>query len=197
MIRSMDRLRIVMLVTALVVVTYGCGGGGGGSGGSGPAPGPTVGSTSTSTTTTSVARATTTSSSTTTTTIGDSAVSYDVTFSLEDAITLGSIQIEIGYADAGGAFVGSDASVSCTSPLSAAGALVAFGDDDSTRTLNIAALALAGFSGPTTMARCEFHTTGAAPTSDDFAVTVVEANAIDTTPVTPLPGISVSNIVAK
>ena len=38
-----------------------------------------------------------------------------------------------------------------------------FGDDDASEQLSFAALALAGFNGPTTLARCEFRATGAAP----------------------------------
>jgi len=116
---------------------------------------------------------------------------------LDDAVTVGSLQIEVDYNGAGGTFTGSGATVSSTSPLSAAGALVAFGDDDASEQLNFAALALAGFNGPTTLASCEFRATGAAPAAGEFAITVVEANALDLSPIIPVPTVDVTSITAR
>ena len=179
--RSLQRLMLVGLAAA----TGACGGGGGSSG---PAPVPTT-STSTSTSTTT--------GGATTTTVGGGVASYTVTFRLVDAVTLGSLQVEIDYSGTGGQVVGSEGSANCTSPLSTAGALVAFGDDDATSTLSIAALKLTGFSGPTSLARCEVRATSGSPVPGDFVITVIEANAVDTTPVVPLPTVSVSSVAPK
>jgi len=177
------------LALVLALTTAGCGGGGGSGGDSdgNTASPPATSSTSTSTTTTSPA---------TTTTLG-AAVSYTVVFALDDAVTLGTLQIEVDYAAAGGRFVGSGQNVSCTSPLTAAGALVAFGDDDSGARLSFAALALGGFDGPTSLASCEFSTAGPEPVRDEFAITVVEANGLDLSPVDPVPTVRVTSIRAR
>jgi hypothetical protein len=176
------------IVVGLVAVLLGCGGGGGsGKSESGPGPAPSSSTTSTMT-----------EGGSTTTTVAGEIQSYTVTFGLADAVTLGSLQVEVDYSGTAGDVVGSGGSASCTSPLSAAGALVAFGDDDATSTLNIAALALTGFDGPTSVASCELRVTGSPPPlPDDFVITVVEANAVDTTPVTPLPAVIVSNIAPR
>lgn len=177
------------LALALAVTTSGCGGGGGGGGNSdgNSASAPTMSTTSTSTITTSPV---------TTTTLG-SALSYTVVLTLEDAVTLGSLQIEVDYATAGGDFVGSGQNVSCSSPLTAAGALVAFGDDDLNARLSFAALALGGFDGPTSIASCEFSAAGLAPTREEFAITVVEANGLDLSPIDPVPTVRVASIRAS
>jgi len=178
------------LALALALTTTGCGGGGGGGGGNSDgnsASAPTTSSTSTSTSTTSTAP---------TTTLG-SAASYTVAFALQDTVTLGTLQIEVVYAAAGGGFVGSGQNVSCSSPLTAAGVLVAFGDDDSGARLSFAALALGGFDGPTSIASCEFSAAGPAPTPGDFAITVVEANGLDLSPIDPVPTVRVASIRAQ
>lgn len=191
MILGNSSQRAIVMGIVLAAVTAACGGGGGSGGGAAPPPS----STSTSTTTTSAASATTSSTTTTTSVAGGA--SYTVVFALDDAVTVGSLQLEVDYADAGGGFVGSSSTVSCTSPLSAAGALVAFGDDDSAARLNFAALALAGFNGPTSLASCEFRATGAAPTPEEFIITIVEANALDLSPIAPAPAVRVSSIAPR
>jgi hypothetical protein len=182
-------LPTMLAAIAIGMVLWACGGGGGGAGDAGPAPAP--GSGSTSTTTTSV----TTASSTTTTVAGGTL--YRVTFALDNAVTVGSLQLEVDYAEAGGDFVGTGSSVACTSPLSARGALLAFGDDESTATLNVAALALSGFAGPTSLASCDFLAMGPAPTTAELSITVVEANTVDATPIVPLPTVRVSSVTRQ
>jgi hypothetical protein len=75
--------------------------------------------------------------------------------------------------------------------------LIAFGDDDTSEQLNFAALALAGFSGPTTLASCEFRATGAAPAAGEFSITVVEATALDLSPIDPVPTVDVASVTAR
>jgi hypothetical protein len=133
---------------------------------------------------------------TTTTTTGGG-TQYTVTFSLDDAVTAGALQFEVDYSGAGGDFVGSGAGVSCTSPLSAGGAFVSFNDIDASTQLNFAAVAIAGFTGPTTVANCTFDAPGGAPAPGDFAITVVDASAPDLSPIDPLPTVSVSAITPQ
>jgi hypothetical protein len=138
---------------------------------------------------------TTGTTSTTTTTIpaGDL---YDIEFSLDDAVTVGSLQLEIDYSSADGSFVGEELAVSCTSPLTAGGALVSFYDVPGGSQLNFAAIDDTGFTGPTVLADCEFA--GAtAPTAGEFTITVIDANEPDFTPIDPAPAISVSSIMPQ
>lgn len=164
----------------VVAMTIGCGGGGGGNDSSPSA----------------VASSTSTSTSTSTTT-GGAGDLYTVSFDLDDAVTVGSLQLELDYSGANGGFVGSGSNVSCTSPLSASGGLAVFADMDASARLNFAILALAGFTGPITMADCTFLATGSGPTPGDFVVTVLEANGTDTSAIAPLPAVTISAVTPQ
>jgi len=157
----------------------------------------TGGGTTTTTVTTSSTSSTTsvtatTVAPTTTTTVPTGGI-YTVTFTLDDAVTLGALQFTVDYASAPGEFDGSADAVSCTSPLTATGAFVTWNDDDTgtNATLNFAAVALGGFTGPTTVGTCTFTATGS-PTASQFAVTVVDASDPGLSPVNPLPAVSVA-----
>ncbi len=144
---------------------------------------------STTTTVAVVTTTTTTGGSTTTSTVVGGTL-HDVTFDMADAGTpVGALQFEVAYATAGGQFVGAADSVDCDSPLSASGAFVTFNDEDGSTTLNFAAVALAGFSGPTTVARCTFDAP-AAPSAGDFVVTVVDASDTALAPIVPFPTVT-------
>lgn len=136
---------------------------------------------------------TTTGSGTTTTTTGGGGL-FNVAFDLTDAVTAGALQFEVDYSGAGGNFTGSGAGVACSSPLSAGGAFVSFNDVDASSQLNFAAVAIAGFTGPTTVANCEFD---ANANPADFVITVVDASAPDLTPIVPLPTVTVSAVTPK
>jgi hypothetical protein len=143
-------------------------------------------------TTTTVGGSTTTTvgGGTTTTTTGGSANLYDVTFDMADAGTaVGALQFEVAYASAGGQFVGAADSVDCDSALTSGGAFVTFNDEDGTTTLNFAAVALSGFSGPSTVARCTFDAP-VAPSAGDFVVTVVDASDTALAPIVPFPAVT-------
>jgi hypothetical protein len=133
---------------------------------------------------------TTTGGGTTTTTTGGGGNLWDVTFDMADAGTaVGALQFEVAYGGAGGQFVGTADSVDCDSALSAGGAFVTFNDEDGTTTLNFAAVALAGFSGPTNVARCTFDAP-AQPNAGDFVITVVDASDTALAPITPFPTVT-------
>jgi len=154
------------------------------------------GGSTTTTTTGGGSTTTTTGGGTTTTTAGGGGNLYTVTFDLADAVTAGALQFEVNYSAAGGQFVGAGAAVSCTSPLSAGGAFVSFNDVDASTQLNFAAVAIAGFTGPTIVANCTFDAP-AAPTAGDFAITVVDASAPDLSPIVPLPSVTVSAVTPQ
>jgi hypothetical protein len=149
----------------------------------------TVSGGSTTTTVSGGSTTTTTGGGTTTTTTGGSANLYDVTFDMADAGTaVGALQFEVQYATAGGQFVGTADSVDCDSPIPG-GAFVTFNDEDATTTLNFAAVALAGFSGPLQVARCTFDAP-VAPSPAAFVITVVDASDTALAPITPFPTVT-------
>ena len=158
--------------------TVGCddesGGGGGG-----------VGTTTTTVgvTTTTMGVTTTTSGPTTTTTMGPARLCV-VTIGVTNTVTLGALQFNTDYSGAGGDFVGSAGTVECTSPLSTAGAIVTFNDDEAASTLRTGVISLSGFAAPADVAICNFAPTGADPTAGSFAITVVDATAPDLSPAT-------------
>jgi len=155
----------------------------------------TGGGTTTTTTGPTSTTSTTTGTNTTTTTGGPGTL-YNVAFDLTDAVTAGALQFEVNYSAAGGQFTGTGAAVACTSPLSAGGAFVSFNDVEASTQLNFAAVAIAGFTGPTTVANCEFDAP-AAPGTGDFTITVVDASAPDLSPIVPLPTVTVSAVTPK
>jgi len=175
------------------VTNIGCVCGGGTTTTTGPGTTTTTAGPGTTTTTAGPGTTTTTTGTgTTTTTVG--AGLYNVAFDLTDAVTAGALQFEVDYSGAGGNFTGAGATVECTSPLSAGGAFVSFNDVEASTQLNFAAVAIAGFSGPTTVANCEFDN-NAAP--GDFVITVVDASAPDLSPIVPLPTVTVSAVTPK
>jgi hypothetical protein len=152
--------------------------------------------------TTTTAGGTTTTSVTTTSVVGGSTTTtlaggggFNIEFTVDDANTYGALQWVADYSGAGGDFVGMADMVACTSPLSAGGAFVTFNDEDATMNLNFAAVALAGFAGPTVVANCEFAS-AAEPAPGDFVITVVDASDPSLNPIDPLPGVSVSGVTA-
>jgi hypothetical protein len=158
----------------------------------------TGGGSSTTTTagaTTTTIVTTTTTGGGTTTTIPGGGGGFNIEFSLDDAVTLGALQFAVDYSGATGEFVGAADMVACTSPLSAGGAFVTFNDEDATTNLNFAAVALAGFTGPTIVANCEWAS-AAAPAPGDFAISVVDASDPALNPVVPLPVVSVTGVTA-
>jgi len=153
------------------------------------------GATTTTTVTTVTTSTSSTSTTVTTTTIGGGGGGgpFTVTLTLDDAVTLGALQFTVVYSTAPGEFDGSADTVSCTSPLSATGAFVTWNDDDAgtNATLNFAAVALSGFTGPTTVGTCSFTAT-ATPNAAQFVVTVVDASDPGLSPISPLPAVSVA-----
>ncbi len=190
MMRNTRMSNFVCACLVVVASASGCGGGGGG-GGSGNGVG---GTTSSTTTTTTLAD---TSSTTTTTTLGDGGDSFTITFGLDDAVTIGSLQLEVDYSAAGGELVGSAEAVICTAASIPGGVLASFNDIDADSQLNYGIISAASFAGPTTLADCTFVASGPAPQADDFVISVVEAYAPGFAPIIPLPVVSVSAVTPE
>ena len=123
----------------------------------------TVTSTSTSTSSTRVL------DTTTSTSMGGDPCGCVVTFGVTNAETLGSLQYDTDYSASGGGFDGAAGTVACQRVT---GDFAAFNDIETSQTLSSAFVSVAGFTGPTTIATCDF--TGSNPTTDDFAITITD-----------------------
>lgn len=134
---------------------------------------------------------TATSTSTTTVTLPENSTECTLSFELEDAVTLGSLQWEIDYTNAPGEFVGSGEFVQCTNKV-----LTAFGmkqDKDAERRVVSALISLSGFSGPRLLSECKFLA-DVPLAADDFVITVTDAADQNIQPISPLPTVVLSSI---
>ncbi len=148
------------------------------------------GSTSTTTSTTTTTTKVTISTTTTTTTTVPPAL-QELTFTLDDAVTVGALQFDVSYANATGVVATNNGAPDCTNL--AAGALPAFNVDLVTKKLSLGFIALGGFTGPTAVASCRFDTQGApAPAAGDFTITVLDAADTSLVTLSPFPSVSVS-----
>lgn len=136
-------------------------------------------------TTTTEQQVTTTTTGNTTTTEPTTAGKYLVTFSLDNAVTYGALQLTIGYGSAPGEFTGTGATVVC-SKISAAGN-AAFNDNEVANTLGLGWISLDGSTGPLTLTVCEFDATET-PVPGDFTVTIEDAVDPDFNPITAVIG---------
>lgn len=134
---------------------------------------------------------TSTTTSTSTTTMPFAQTECTLEFSLTDAVTLGSLQWEVNYANAFGEFAGSGASVQCQNKVT-----TAFGsmqDKEAEDRLITALISLSGFSGPRLLQTCKFIA-DAYPEAGDFVVTVQDAADQNIQPIHPLPHVVLSKI---
>lgn len=131
---------------------------------------------------------TTTVADTTTTTLA--VLDCDVTFRLQDDVTLGSLQFLADYSESGGEFEGSGENVECESLVD--DTLTAFNEHAAEETLELGFITLEGIDGPADLVRCRWRGTGK-PGAADFDVIDIEAATIETV-VLPDPAIAVSRI---
>ncbi len=160
------------------------GGGGGGST-------TTMSSASTTTTTTTSTSTTTTLgvTTTTTTTLGPTGFTCDVTFSVTSNETIGALQFSADYDGTAqpGDFTGSADMVDCTANAGLGGVIATFNDDEAApHVLNVAVIALGGFTGPIDIATCEYIKNGTTePVAGDFPLTLVDASDTSFGNITP------------
>ena len=123
-------------------------------------------------------------------TVGSSVVAHagdcTVTISVDDAVELGSLQIDVDYAAAPGEFRGSGSDVVCQALP--AGVFSAFNDIDVDRELKFSMISLGGFSGPLDVVVCTFDPVGPVSASA-FGLTVVDSSNTNNEPV-PFPAVS-------
>ena len=136
---------------------------------------------------------TTTSTSTTTSTTLPNVGTTDcaLSFSLVDAVQVGSLQWAINYSAAPGEVAGSGASVQCTNKVSSA--FASMQDDEAQSRINAAYISLAGFTGPRLLAECTFLANDV-PDVSDFSITVSDAATKQLQPIIPLPTVALSEI---
>lgn len=146
--------------------------------------------TTTSTTSSTIVTTTlpvTTTTSTTTTTLAGGATSI-LTFTLDDAVNLGALQFDVGYANAAGNFIAGALGPDCTTN-GGVGGFGAYNDNTASSVASVGLISLAGFTGPMDVATCRFD---GAPLAGDFTITVTDASDPLTNPVSPLPAVSIS-----
>jgi len=97
-----------------------------------------------------------------------------ITVSLDQAVSIGSLQLDIDYAATGDTFLGAGSSVACTG-LAGAGSIAAFNNDVETGILTVGIISTVGVNGPADIAECRFRASAQLPASTDFIVTVAEA----------------------
>jgi hypothetical protein len=103
---------------------------------------------------------------------------FEVTFSVTNVETLGSLQFDVDYGAVPGSFDGAGSTVACTR---LAGDFAAFNDIESTTTLSIAIISTVGFIGPIDIVRCTFC---CPPPHDpsDYVITIQDQSRPDFTP---------------
>jgi len=117
--------------------------------------------------------------------------SFKISFAMDDAVTFGSLQLAIDYADANGGFDGDGKAVQCTNKID--GTLFVINDMGASSTVKAAWLSVAGVAGPNKLLLdCNFTSNGGAPAPTQFVVTVVDVGDPNADPIMPSPTISVT-----
>lgn len=134
---------------------------------------PYTGSTTTTTTTTTT---------TSTTMPGSQCTDWTVTFRLSaSGSAISSLLFDVNYASAGGSFVGTGSTVSCTKQVLTA--LFAPNDVEATKTLTLGLVDLDGFSAPRDLVSCKFTgTAGDPPVPGDFVLGINASDNVDGNP---------------
>ena len=112
----------------------------------------------------------------------------EVALRLDDQVTLGALQLEIGYGAAPGTWEPTAKGIDCVAD--APNTLAPFVDDPAIRTVTASFLSLSGIFGPRKLAHCYFVESGGTVTAQDFTIVVKDATTVDANP-TWYPHISV------
>ncbi len=116
--------------------------------------------------------------------------SLPVVFSLDEAVTVGALQLVIDYSATGSTFVGSGERVRCVS-LAGDGVVFSFNNDTGASRLVVGLAALSGLTGPTDLFTCAFRQGAEPPLPEQFLVDVVDASDPSVQPIDP-PAIGVA-----
>jgi hypothetical protein len=127
-------------------------------------------------TTTTLPETTTTTVPETTTTTTLAATDCEITFRLEDDVTLGSLEWLVDYADSDGSFVSTGEFVECEDLVD--DTLAAFNELSEEETLELGLVTVEGIDGPTDVVRCNWRGDGP-PESGDFSIVELEAATVD------------------
>jgi hypothetical protein len=127
-------------------------------------------------TTTTLPETTTTTVPETTTTTTLAATDCEITFRLEDDVTLGSLEWLVDYADSDGSFVNTGELVECQELVE--DTIAAFNERSEEETLELGLITVEGIDGPTDVVRCNWRGEGP-PASEDFSIVELEAATVD------------------
>jgi len=107
---------------------------------------------------------------------------------VDDAVSLGSVQVTVDYAATGGTFIGLGPQAECTNLLGP-GVAASFDNDTAQDLLSTAANAAGAFSGPVELAECRFFNSGTALDPTSFVVQATGATDGSGNPISP-PSVS-------
>jgi cysteine-rich repeat protein len=106
-----------------------------------------------------------------------SARTCEVALRLDSQVTLGALQLEIGYQAAPGSWLPGPLGVACATD--APNTLAPFVDDPATRVVTASFVSLTGIVGPRKLAHCSFVESGGTVEAQDFTIKVVDATTPD------------------
>lgn len=116
-----------------------------------------------------------------------------ITVSLEDAVTVGSLQTLLHYDDSAGDFSGSGSKVGCKTV--APGMAGSYFENETANTVAAAVIALSGLAGPSPLYTCTYLPAAALPEASDFTIDIIDAGDINVIPIEPPPAINITSIV--
>jgi len=113
---------------------------------------------------------------------------YAIEFRVSNSASYGAVQFKVNYASAPGDMAGADHDAWCTAN-SSLNALGSFWNDRPGSLLNVGLIKTPQMSFPAVVATCQFESTGSAPVSGNFTITVTDWQS-DTTGTAPTVVIS-------
>ena len=143
--------------------------------------------------TTTVSTTTTPATTVPATTATVPAGSYELTFQLDDPVTVGALSFTIGYSDAAGGFDGEGDAVECAvADALLPPAIVAFNDLESSSTLTVGILNTSGLEGPGELVTCSFTSAN----ESVLQITVTDASTPAGVALSPAPTVSMVELSA-
>ena len=114
--------------------------------------------------------------------------------SLDDAVSVGGMVVEVDYGNARGRFVATSTGVDCTPGpgLVNTGGVFVSNDRKQDRVLALGFVFASGrgLDGPAAIATCRFDSADPDPVAGDFSVAIPEASDVDGVPLSPPPAVS-------
>jgi len=112
-----------------------------------------------------------------------------VTITVDDAVALDTLSVEVDYAGADSSFLGAGASVDCTALVAVSTST--FANDESESLLSIGLDAAGSVGGPAALVRCRYRARDVAPPPGALTVTATAATGADGEAISPPPSVSI------